>query len=183
MKSTVERGWLVVVRRVMQRLFVSVVHRELMEGTCNGLLSLHPGLAQPGLLRSQEHKRKEMLSPEPLEHASLKDRDRVYSEIVNCALTEYMCRSPFYLSCIGRSNEVFAYFKQFKPNLDCKDNTKTSCLLAALQAGNTQIVEELLALNADCTSANACGDTPLIIACLKQLTPIALQISKVLWKS
>lgn len=101
-------------------------------------------------------------------------RDMICSSIINCSLPKYKSMSPFYYCCLLGRESIFSSLEQYKPNINSKDSSNNSCIHAAIQANNIEIVRKLICMGADFTSPNNFSETPLMYACINGFEPICL---------
>ncbi len=144
----------------------------------NGLIQID---IQPVLTRLEEMdggRRKELILREL--SANPKLRASIFSCLINCALPEYRDMSPFYVACSLGRDGIFSYMKQYEPNVNTCDVTRTLCIHAAIRSQSESIVSDLLSMNANCTAPNKLGETPLMCACSKRLEQTALRLTEVI---
>ena len=161
----------------MKRLIRCIVYEEVIYKKPNCLFQINIGSSSIQGVRSFQSKEKVLA--ETLRNRAL--RHAICSGIINCALPEQQLRTPFYATCETGGYEVFRYFLEYEPNVNMCDAARNTCVHAALRVENMQIVAELLAMNANCTVPNSSGETPLMLACSKQLTPLALALIDVFY--
>ena len=156
----------------MDRLFRLILSIEIIKQTPNRLVQIN---IQHILIKMEESRKgKKRILKEMQRNDKL--RYTIYSCIINCTLPEYRFMSPFYVCCSLGKQEIFDYMKQYEANMNTADVTNTLCIHAAIRSGNEKIVQFLLAMNANCTTPNKVGETPLMCACSKKLEATALSL-------
>ena len=163
----IERNHLSAVEPILSRLFDLILTIEVISQIHNGLIPIN--LRHIGCSKGKEWMLAELSKNPRLKHT-------VYSGLINCSLSEHKGMNPFFVCCALGRKEIFDFMKSFDPDINSSDVTGTLCMHAAVRSMNEPIISSLLEMNANCTTPNKFGETPLMCACSAKLEKSALQL-------
>jgi len=159
----------------LRKLLKLILFSEIVKNTDNGLIKFNPEFYQNYIKTGNDTEKSK--SEICKDYSELKKnaiiKATIYNLLINCEFSEN--GTPFYFTCMLGKYDIFSYFKKYSPNYNFMNNNGTTCLHAAIKNGNKKIINELLAINSNIFNFNAqIGETPLMSACAKKHTELAL---------